>query len=63
MSSGSIFNATDWVAIVLFFAAMIAIVWASVRKKAKDGEGYFLSARDAKWGTTTGQSDSRRSAG
>lgn len=51
MNQGAIFNWADWSAIVLFFAAMLAIVWASVRKKAKDGEGYFLSARDAKWGT------------
>jgi SSS family solute:Na+ symporter len=51
MSKGAIFNSADWVAIVLFFVAMLAIVWASVRKKAQDGAGYFLSARDAKWGT------------
>ena len=51
MNQGAIFNWADWIAIVLFFVAMIAIVWASVRKKAQDGAGYFLSARDAKWGT------------
>jgi SSS family solute:Na+ symporter len=51
MNKGAIFNWADWTAIVLFFVAMLAIVWASVRKKVKDGEGYFLSARDAKWGT------------
>jgi SSS family solute:Na+ symporter len=51
MNKTAIFNWADWMAIVLFFAAMLAIVWASVRKKVKDGEGYFLSARDAKWGT------------
>jgi SSS family solute:Na+ symporter len=51
MNQGAIFNWADWIAIALFFVAMVAIVWASVRKKAKDGEGYFLSARDAKWGT------------
>lgn len=51
MNRGAIFNWADWSAIVLFFAAMLAIVWASVRKKAQDGAGYFLSARDAKWGT------------
>jgi SSS family solute:Na+ symporter len=51
MKTGSIFNAADWIAIVLFFVVMFGIVWASVRKKVKDGEGYFLSARDAKWGT------------
>jgi SSS family solute:Na+ symporter len=51
MSTGSIFNFADWVAIILFFVGMLVIVWASVRKKAKDGEGYFLSARYAKWGT------------
>ncbi|MBN2037040.1 MAG: sodium:solute symporter [Chitinispirillaceae bacterium] len=49
MSSGSVFNAVDWIAIVLFLLGMLAIVWASVRKKAKDGEDYFLSARDEKW--------------
>jgi solute:Na+ symporter, SSS family len=51
MKTGSIFNAADWIAIILFFVVMFGIVWASVRKKVKDGEGYFLSARDAKWGT------------
>jgi SSS family solute:Na+ symporter len=51
MNAGAIFNWADWSAIVLFFGAMFAIVWASVRKKAVDGAGYFLSARDAKWGT------------
>jgi SSS family solute:Na+ symporter len=49
MSAGSVFNSVDWVAIILFFVGMLLIVWASIRKKAKDGEGYFLSARDAKW--------------
>jgi solute:Na+ symporter, SSS family len=49
MNSGSIFNMADWIAIIIFFLAMLAIVWASMRKKAKDGEGYFLSARDEKW--------------
>jgi SSS family solute:Na+ symporter len=49
MSTGSVFNGMDWVAIILFFVAMIWIVWASMRKKVKDGEGYFLSARDEKW--------------
>jgi SSS family solute:Na+ symporter len=51
MNSASIFNSADWVAITLFFVGMLIIVWASMRKKAKDGEGYFLSARDAKWHT------------
>ncbi len=51
MNKGAIFNWADWIAIVLFFGAMVAIVWASVRKKVQDGAGYFLSARDAKWGT------------
>jgi len=51
MNTGAIFNWADWIAIGLFFVAMIAIVWASVRKKVQDGAGYFLSARDAKWGT------------
>ena len=51
MNQGAIFNWADWSAIALFLGAMLAIVWASVRKKVKDGEGYFLSARDAKWGT------------
>jgi SSS family solute:Na+ symporter len=55
MNQGAIFNSADWVAIALFFLAMVAIVWASVRKKVQDGAGYFLSARDAKW-TTIGTS-------
>ena len=49
MNTGSVFNSVDWVAIVLFFVGMVAIVWAAMRKKVKDSEGYFLSARDAKW--------------
>jgi len=49
MNTGSVFNSVDWVAIILFFVGMVAIVWAAMRKKVKDGEGYFLSARDAKW--------------
>ena len=49
MNRGSIFNSADWVAITLFFVGMLAIVWAAMRKKVKDGEGYFLSARDEKW--------------
>lgn len=48
MNTGSVFNSVDWIAIILFFIGMIVIIWASMRKKAKDGEGYFLSARDAK---------------
>ena len=47
MNKGAIFNWADWIAIALFFAAMVGIVWASVRKKVEDGAGYFLSARDA----------------
>ena len=49
MNTGSVFNSVDWVAIILFFVGMLAIVWAAMRKKVKDGEGYFLSARDEKW--------------
>jgi SSS family solute:Na+ symporter len=49
MNTGSVFNSVDWVAIALFFVGMMIIVWASMRKKVKDGEGYFLSARDEKW--------------
>ena len=49
MNTGSVFNSVDWVAIILFFVGMVAIVWAAMQKKVKDGEGYFLSARDAKW--------------
>jgi SSS family solute:Na+ symporter len=49
MSTGSVFNSVDWVAIILFFVGMLWIVWASMRKKVKDGEGYFLSSRDEKW--------------
>jgi SSS family solute:Na+ symporter len=51
MEKAAIFNGADWVAIVLFFLAMVGIVWASMRKGVKDGAGYFLSARDATWKT------------
>jgi solute:Na+ symporter, SSS family len=49
MNTGSVFNSLDWLTIVLFFAGMLAIVWAAMRRKVKSGEDYFLSARDAKW--------------
>jgi solute:Na+ symporter, SSS family len=51
MEKAAIFNGADWVAIALFFLAMVGIVWASMRKGVKDGAGYFLSARDATWKT------------
>ena len=49
MHTGSVFNSMDWVAIVLFLAGMVMIVGAAMRKKARSGEDYFLSARDEKW--------------
>ncbi|MGB7566528.1 MAG: sodium:solute symporter [Chitinivibrionales bacterium] len=49
MNTGSVFNSLDWLAIVLFFAGMLAIVWVAMRRKVKSGEDYFLSARDATW--------------
>jgi SSS family solute:Na+ symporter len=35
--------------ISLFLFGMAAVVWASMRKKVKSGEDYFLSGRDAGW--------------
>ena len=49
MNTGSVFNSLDWLTIVLFFAGMLAIVWAAMRRKVKSGEDYFLSAREATW--------------
>ena len=49
MNTGSVFNSLDWTVIMLFLAGMIAVVWASMRQKAKSGEDYFLSSRNAGW--------------
>src|SRR5512142_1517686 len=49
MNQGSVFNSLDWTVIVLFLLGMVAVVWASMRKKAKSGEDYFLSGRNAGW--------------
>lgn len=49
MLSGSVFNSLDWTVIVLFLLGMVVVVWASMRQKAKSGEDYFLSGRNAGW--------------
>jgi len=49
MNAGSVFNSVDWVVIILFLLGMVMVVWASMRKKVKSGEDYFLSGRDAGW--------------
>src|SRR5512142_945444 len=49
MNQGSVFNSLDWTVIVLFLLGMVAVVWASMLKKAKSGEDYFLSGRNAGW--------------
>jgi solute:Na+ symporter, SSS family len=48
-NTGSVFNNLDWVVIVLFLIGMVAVVWASMRKKAQSGTDYFLSGREAGW--------------
>jgi len=49
MNTGSVFNSLDWIVICLFLLGMVVVVWASMRKKAKSGEDYFLSGRNAGW--------------
>jgi len=49
MFSSSVFNSLDWLVIGVFLLGMVAVVWASMQKKVKSGEDYFLSGRDAKW--------------
>jgi solute:Na+ symporter, SSS family len=48
-NTGSVFNNLDWVVIVLFLVGMVAVVWASMRKKVQSGTDYFLSGREAGW--------------
>jgi solute:Na+ symporter, SSS family len=48
-NTGSVFNGLDWVVIVLFLIGMVAVVWASMRKKAQSGTDFFLSGREAGW--------------
>jgi SSS family solute:Na+ symporter len=49
VNTGSVFNNLDWMVIAFFLVGMIAVVWASMRKKAHSGKDYFLSGRDAGW--------------
>src|SRR5476649_2839627 len=47
--AGSVFNGEDWAVVVIFIAAMLAIVLSAMRKKARSGKDYFLSSRDSNW--------------
>ncbi|MDE2182207.1 MAG: sodium:solute symporter [Alphaproteobacteria bacterium] len=46
---GPVFDATDWIVVAVFIAVMLAVVVASMLKKAESGKDYFLSGRDSGW--------------
>jgi SSS family solute:Na+ symporter len=48
-NTGSVFDTADWIVIALFLLGMVAIIWFSMLKKARSGQDYFLSSRDAGW--------------
>jgi SSS family solute:Na+ symporter len=48
-SHAPVFNATDWVVVAVFIAAMLIVVAYSMMKKAESGKDYFLSGRDSGW--------------
>lgn len=39
----------DWIVIVLFFVALIGIIWWVVRQKQNNAADYFLGGKDATW--------------
>ena len=43
------FNFLDWMAIVLFFAALVGIAFGCSRKASKDAKDFFLSGRSMPW--------------
>lgn len=46
---GPVFNTIDWVVVGVFILVMLAVIVASMRKKANSGKDYFLSGRDSGW--------------
>ncbi|GAA0554131.1 SSS family solute:Na+ symporter [Rhizomicrobium palustre] len=46
---GPVFNTTDWIVVAVFIAVMLAVIVASMSKKANSGKDYFLSGRDSGW--------------
>jgi solute:Na+ symporter, SSS family len=48
-SQGPVFDASDWIVVAVFVAAMLVIVVYSMMKKAESGKDYFLSGRDSGW--------------
>lgn len=46
---GPVFNSTDWMVVAVFIAVMLAVIVASMMKKANSGKDYFLSGRDSGW--------------
>jgi len=46
---GPVFNAIDWVVVGVFVLVMLAVIVASMSKKANSGKDYFLSGRDSGW--------------
>lgn len=39
----------DWIAIALFFVALVGIIWWVVRQKQNNAADYFLGGKDATW--------------
>jgi SSS family solute:Na+ symporter len=48
-SHGPVFDSTDWIVVAVFIAVMLAVIVASMMKKARSGKDYFLSGRDSGW--------------
>lgn len=48
-NTGSVFDKWDWLFIGLFLLGMVIVIWISLLKKARSGQDYFLSSRDAGW--------------
>jgi len=46
---GPVFNTMDWIVVGIFVAVMLAVIAASMTKKANSGKDYFLSGRDSGW--------------
>lgn len=49
IAHGPVFDGTDWTVVAIFIAVMLAVVVASMMKKAHSGKDYFLSGRDSGW--------------
>lgn len=46
---GPVFNTLDWIVVGVFILVMLAVIMASMKKKANSGKDYFLSGRDSGW--------------